>query len=727
MGEFFNHFLESFQVPLESPILVFSLILMIILLSPILLGRLNIPGIIGLIIAGIMIGPKGFHIIENNSAIELFSTIGLLYIMFIAGLELDLKEFKANRNRSISFGILTFMIPLSIGYPICHYFLGYDVNASLLTSSMFATHTLVAYPIVSKLGISKNQAVAVTVGGTILTDTAVLILLAVIVGNAEGNLSQDFWIKLGISLTIFSLIMFFIIPRIARWFFEKLKHEKHSHYIFVLSVVFFAAFLAEVAGVEAIIGAFMAGLALNKLIPHNSSLMNRIEFLGNAFFIPFFLISVGMLVDVRVIFSGTGAWIVAGTLTIVALSSKWLAAWFTQIIFKFSGAQRQVIFGLSSAHAAATLAVILVGYNVILGYDELGDPIRLLDDNILNGTIILILVTSIVATFATENAAKKIVIEAENDVEGLAKSSGAKSEHILVPIDNYEKINRLMELAFYIKDQKSPNPISMLTVVSNNEDSNANLAEAKTKLDEFADKNKESKTKVNVLTTIDHHAATGIARVSREIMTDLILLGWPSQSSGFIDRLIGIGEKVDNIVNQTGKTSFVCKIQKPITQHTKIVVTVPPLAEREVGFATWLNKILTLAERLDIPIEFYGNKNTIEIAEKLFSKLKSPVITLKEYDSLNNITSIVRDISENDLLIFVSAKRGGTSYTRVLENMPSRIIKLFPTNSLIVIFPQHFIDFNKKDSDISTEGIKASIEAVQKVSRGIGSIFKKTK
>lgn len=727
MGEFFNHFLESFQVPLESPILVFSLILMIILLSPILLGRLNIPGIIGLIIAGIMIGPKGFHIIENNSAIELFSTIGLLYIMFIAGLELDLKEFKANRNRSISFGILTFMIPLSIGYPICHYFLGYDVNASLLTSSMFATHTLVAYPIVSKLGISKNQAVAVTVGGTILTDTAVLILLAVIVGNAEGNLSQDFWIKLGISLTIFSLIMFFIIPRIARWFFEKLKHEKHSHYIFVLSVVFFAAFLAEVAGVEAIIGAFMAGLALNKLIPHNSSLMNRIEFLGNAFFIPFFLISVGMLVDVRVIFSGTGAWIVAGTLTIVALSSKWLAAWFTQIIFKFSGAQRQVIFGLSSAHAAATLAVILVGYNVILGYDELGDPIRLLDDNILNGTIILILVTSIVATFATENAAKKIVIEAENDVEGLAKSSGAKSEHILVPIDNYEKINRLMELAFYIKDQKSPNPISMLTVVSNNEDSNANLAEAKTKLDEFADKNKESKTKVNVLTTIDHHAATGIARVSREIMTDLILLGWPSQSSGFIDRLIGIGEKVDNIVNQTGKTSFVCKIQKPITQHTKIVVTVPPLAEREVGFATWLNKILTLAERLDIPIEFYGNKDTVAIAEKLFSKLKSPVITLKEYDSLNNITSIVRDISENDLLIFVSAKRGGTSYTRVLENMPSRIIKLFPTNSLIVIFPQHFIDFNKKDSDISTEGIKASIEAVQKVSRGIGSIFKKTK
>jgi len=714
MEEFLNHFLESFQLPLESPILVFSLILMIILLSPILLGRLNIPGIIGLIIAGIIIGPKGFYIIENNSAIDLFSTIGLLYIMFIAGLELDLNEFKANRNRSLAFGFFTFAIPLVIGYPVCHYFLGYDVNASLLTASMFATHTLVAYPIVSKLGVSKNQAVAVTVGGTILTDTAVLIILAVIVGNAEGGLNQDFWIKLGVSLTIFSIIMFLIIPRIAKWFFEKLKHEKHSHYIFVLSVVFFAAFLAEVAGVEAIIGAFMAGLALNKLIPHNSSLMNRIEFLGNAFFIPFFLIGVGMLVDVSVIFSGTGAWIIAISLTVVAILGKWLAAFFTQITFRFSKSQRQLIFGLSSAHAAATLAIILVGYNK-----------EIIDENILNGTIILILVTSIVATFSTEKAAKKIVIESENDVEGLAQSSGAKSEHILVPIDSLEKINSLMELAFYIKDRKSPNPISMLTVVSNNDDSNLNLAKAKAKLDQFVADNKESKTKINVLTTLDYHAATGISRVSREIMTDLILLGWPSQQSGFIERLIGIGEKIDNIVNLTGKTSFVCNIKKPLPEHKKIIVTVPPLGEREVGFSTWLNKILTLAERLDIPVEFYGNKDTISILEKLFSKLKSPVITLMEYDSLNDITKITKEAAVNDLLIMVSAKSGGTSYSRTLENMLSRIQKASPENSLIVIFPQHFTDFNKKDSDISTEGLKASIEAVQKVSRGIGSFFKR--
>lgn len=269
MTEFFNQLLHEIERPLTNPVLIFSLILFIILLSPILLRRLNIPGIIGLIIAGVIIGPHGLYILEKNSAINLFSTIGLLYIMFIAGLELDLNEFKSHRNKSLVFGFFTFIIPLAIGFPVCHYLLHYDFNASFLTASMFATHTLVAYPIVSKLGVSKNQAVAITVGGTILTDTAVLIMLAVIMGNSQGNLNQEFWIRLGASLIIFSAIMFIVIPRIAKWFFRKLESEKHSHYIFVLSVVFFAAFLAEVAGVEPIIGAFVAGLALNKLIPHS--------------------------------------------------------------------------------------------------------------------------------------------------------------------------------------------------------------------------------------------------------------------------------------------------------------------------------------------------------------------------------------------------------------------------------------------------------------------------
>ena len=363
MDAILNELTEHFQLPLHNPVLIFSLVLFIILLAPVVLNRIRIPGIIGLIVSGIIIGPEGLNLLEDSLFVDVFSTIGLLYIMFIAGLELDLNEFKATKNKSIIFGFLTFSIPLALGFPVCHYLLGFDVNASLLTASMFATHTLVTYPIVSKLGVSKNIAVAITVGGTILTDTAVLILLAVILGSHTGGLTQEFWIRLGVSLVLFSAFMFLVIPRIAKWFFKTLESEKHSHYIFVLSVVFFSAFLAELAGLESIIGAFVAGLALNKLIPNSSALMNRIEFIGNSLFIPFFLISVGMVVDVSVILSGPMALIIAATLTVVAITGKWIAAFFTQLIFKFSKGQRKLIFGLSSAHAAATLAVILVGYN----------------------------------------------------------------------------------------------------------------------------------------------------------------------------------------------------------------------------------------------------------------------------------------------------------------------------------------------------------------------------
>ncbi|HRO75371.1 MAG TPA: cation:proton antiporter [Crocinitomicaceae bacterium] len=724
MIEFFQHFAEAFQLPLQDNILMFSLILLIILLSPIILKKLNIPGIIGLIIAGIAIGPHGFNVIEKNSAVDLFSLIGLLYIMFIAGLELDLNEFKANKNKSFVFGFLTFAIPLAFGFPFVHYFLGYDFNTSFLTASMFATHTLVAYPIVSKLGVSKNQAVAVTVGGTILTDTAVLIILAVIIGNAHGSLNSAFWIKLIVSLAIFSAIMFLIIPRIAKWFFRKLESEKHSHYIFVLSVVFFAGFLAEVAGVEPIIGAFVAGLALNKLIPHSSALMNRIEFMGNALFIPFFLISVGMIVDVRVIMSGWNAWIVAGTLTLVAIFGKWLAAWFTQLVFKYTGAQRQLIFGLSSAHAAATLAIILVGYNTITGTDTSGNPIRLLDENILNGTIILILITCIVASFATEKAAKKILIESEKESAEIPETSWANAEQILIPIDNVSKVKRILNFATLIRNKKSNNPISVLTVVSNNSDAELNIVRAKSKLEENIKEASATDTKTKVLTTIDHNIASGIARVSREIVADVIILGWPHVSN-FLDKLTG--EKIDGILSSTYKTAFVCNLIKPLATQKRIVMIVPPLAEFEKGFGLWLEKMTTLAQELSIPMVFYGTEATGKAIEKTIADKKySAVFSFIKFDEWEDILVLSKDIHKDDLFILVTARRGATSYTSIFENLPSKMAKYLPNNNLIVIYSRHIDELTDEGyNDISSEPITKTIEVAQKLGKEIGSIFKK--
>lgn len=714
MTEFFSHMMHEFELPLHNPVLVFSLILTIILLSPILLGRLNIPGIIGLIISGVVIGPFGLNLIENNSAVDLFSTIGLLYIMFIAGLELDLNEFKANRNKSLLFGFFTFIIPLGVGYPVCYYLLGYDFNASLLTASMFATHTLVAYPIVSKLGVAKNQAVAITVGGTILTDTAVLIILAVIMGNSQGNLNQEFWIRLIVSLAIFSAIMFFVIPRIAQWFFRKMESEKHSHYIFVLSVVFFAAFLAELAGVESIIGAFVAGLALNKLIPHSSALMNRIEFIGNSLFIPFFLISVGMLVDVSVILSGPMAIIIAVTLTVVALTGKWLAAFFTQIVFKYTKAQRNLIFGLSGAHAAATLAVILVGFRA-----------DILDENILNGTIILILITCIVATFVTEKASKQIVIETEEDTEGLIKSSGANDEHILMPIANVENLERLLEFSIFIKDKKSNRPLSILSVVSNNDEAELNILKTRNKLEDFVKQASAAETDVNIITTIDHNPASGVSRISREIMSNLMILGWPRRS-GFFDKLIG--EKIDLILDSTEKTAMVCRLDTPLALHKRIVVVAPPLAEFENGFNQWLSKVIKLSKELSIPIQVHANSATGKAIDKEMEKAKlSALTTINMFKQWDDFLILTKHVRQDDLFILISARKGATSHMNVLESIPTKLEKYFPTNSLVVVYPQLFPQDDKTDGfqNMTVDPLSKGQESTLKISKGLGGIHKK--
>ncbi len=715
MTDFFRHLIEEFQLPLHNPVLVFSLILFIILLSPVLLRRLNIPGIIGLIISGVLIGPHGFNLLEKNSAVDLFSTIGLLYIMFIAGLELDMGEFKANRNKSLLFGIFTFVLPLAIGFPACYYILKYDFNASLLTASMFATHTLVAYPIVSKLGIAKNQAVAISVGGTILTDAAVLIILAVIMGNSEGNLNQAFWIRLGVSLTVFSVIMFLFIPKIARWFFQKLESEKHAHYIFVLSVVFFAAFLAEVAGVEPIIGAFVAGLALNPLIPHSSALMNRIEFIGNSLFIPFFLISVGMLVDIRVIFNGTTALVVAGTLTAVALIGKWLAALFTQLSFKYTGAQRQLIFGLSGAHAAATLAVILVGYQA-----------NILDENILNGTIVLILITCVVASFATEKAAKRIALSEKGDWKEAAKDR-LVSEHILIPVANFLYAEKLLDFAVLLKDKKSANPITLLSVVPNNEEAELKVLSYRKELEKFVKHASASEIKANTVATIDYNFASGIARISKELMADIVIMNW-QQKAGFFDKLLGEGP--DSVINRVNKNLFICRFVKPLLDKNRLVCIIPPFSEKERGFELLVQKISRISQELSIPIVIFSGEESFQYVLQVTEKLKlgsKPVF--KRFPDWEDFLVLSRDIDVNDLIVFVSSRKGSISYMPVLEKIPQKLEKYFSQNNMMLFYSQEYAQALPGDvyEDFSSAPLTKGIETIEQIGKGIGSIFKKNK
>jgi Kef-type K+ transport system membrane component KefB len=588
--------------------------------------------------------------------------------------------------------------------------------ASLLTASMFATHTLVAYPIISKYGLSKHSSVAITVGGTILTDTAVLIILAIISSSTKGNLDFAFWVRLITSLSIFSFIMFFIIPKVARWFFSKLDSEKTSQYIFVLSVVFFSAFLAEMAGVEHIIGAFVAGLVLNRLIPHNSILMNRVEFIGNSLFIPFFLIFVGMVVDYKAFFQGTWPLVIAGVLTSFAIFSKWLAAFATQLIFKLTKIERQIIFGLSTSHAAATLAIIMVGYDGGKG---------ILDINIVNGTVLLILFTCMTASFVTESAGKKLLIEISENSDLDENETRLRNKHIMVSVNELKGNENLIDFAILVSDPKVINPISVVSVYPNNDQAEKMIRKSRKSLEDIVKHFSGHESKINTIATIDHNLSSGIARVSKELVSDIVILNDSRNNINILKRMVG--DDRAHLLDVCDKTIFFCQLDKPSVSYEKIILVAPPLSELEPTFSLWVERVIRLAKELSINVEIYSTSTTFERFQKVgYANKLDFNAKLKEIESSEDFF-LIYNKSKEDLIVFCSARVGSVSYDPGVEVFSSKIEKACPNNDSIFIYPGLQLDqLYSNYEDISATPILAGVETIQKIGREVGNIFKKS-
>jgi len=712
MDKVIENLQHIFKTPFQSSVLMFALILFIILLAPLLFRRIKVPGIIGLILAGVIVGPHGLNLVAKNSAIDLFSTIGLLYIMFLAGLELDMKGFSNYKHKSLVFGFFTFFAPLLIGYPVCRYLLEFSFETSFLVSSMFATHTLVTYPIVSRLGISRNEAVGITVGGTMLTDTAVLIILAIISGSVNGEITASFWIKFTISVFIFLSVVLYLIPKLATWFFRNFEAEKNSHFIFVLAMVFLAAFLSELAGLEPIIGAFAAGIALNRLIPHTSSLMNRLEFVGNSLFIPFFLISVGMLINLGVLLKGSNALIIAGTLTIVALIGKYIAAWVTSAIFKYSKAYRNLIFGLSSSHAAATIAVIMVGFRI-----------GIVNENILNGTIVLILVTCLVASFVTEYSAKQVLIMDKFNTPAIP--TAIRDQKILVPIYNPNNMERLLDVAIAIKNPRNRFPIVSLSVVEDDQQARQKLIEARKTLEKAIIHASGVDQEVEIITTISQNVPSGIKRVATEIFATEIIIGFALKSQ-FTDILFG--NIIKYIVENTNQAVWVCSISPHLNQRKKIVVVCPRYADREYGFNLWLNRVFRMAGTLMVPCEFLSTTQTFGYVKE-YMKSNKIAISAKhaEFSDWNNFLKIAEYIQPNDLVIITLPRNGGISYKINQEGIPRLMAKNFENYDFILIYPNEAEDHPEMmfTDDFDKSLIEEGINQLSKKAKSLTGVFRK--
>jgi len=663
--------MNHFSLPIEDPVLIFSLVLFIILLAPMIMRRLRIPGLIGLIVAGIIVGPNGLNLLLRDASIVLFGTVGLLYIMFLAGLEINLNDFQKSRNRSLVFGAFTFLIPQITGTLASYYVLGFGWTSSILLGSMFASHTLLAYPIASRLGITGNEAVTVTVGGTIITDTLALLVLAVIAGSTTGDLNAAFWLQLGISLAIFLAIVLFLVPKISGWFFRNWQGDGGSQYIFILVMVFTSAFLAELAGIEAIIGAFMAGLALNRLVPHTSPLMNRIEFVGNTLFIPFFLISVGMLVDLRVLFQGVQALQVAVVMIVVATGCKYAAAWATQKVFGYSRDERQVMFGLSNAQAAATLAAVLIGYNL-----------GLLNDNVLNGTILMILVTCFISSFAVDSAGRRLAITESARRPDLSEVP----ERILVPIAHPATIELLLDMAIMIKNPQSSEPIFPLMVVRDDANAREQVATNLIILDKAIIHASATETAVQVVSRVDMNIASGIARAITELMITEVVIGWNGQISA---RQRVLGGVLDHLITLSRQMVLVCKLVHPLNITRKIFVLVPEYAERETGFIRWVRMVKNLSRQIGAGIEFWGAPATLEhIAAVLNSSKPAVDAVYRHFEDWDNCLSIMQEMTQEDLLLVISARHSTLSHDSYHDVMPQKLAKEHQSASFVIIYPE---------------------------------------
>ena len=668
----------DFTLPLADPVLKFLLILLIILAAPLLLNKLRIPHLLGLIIAGAIIGPHGFNLVLRDSSIILSGTAGLLYIMFLAGLEIDMADFKRNSTKSLAFGMYTFLIPMILGTVVGIWVLRFNVLTSVLLASMFASHTLIAYPIISKLGISKNKAVSITVGGTMITDTLALLVLTIIVGMATGQVNDMFWIRLGVSILIFALIVLFGFPFIGRWFFKHV-HDNISQYIFVLVMVFLGSFLAQVAGMEAIIGAFLSGLALNRLIPQSSPLMNRVEFVGNAIFIPFFLLGVGMLIDYRTFFTSFETIKVGLIMIIVATAAKYIAAWMTQKTFHLSTDQRSVIFGLSNAQAAATLAAVMVGYNVITGTDANGEPIRLLNESVLNGTILMILVTCTIASFAAQKGAHNIAAQDISDKEENKK----ESEHILIPVSNEETVEELVNLSLAIKSPQNKNGLFALKVIDNHHSDEKALKQSRRVLQTAVNTAAATDTRMKDLLRYDLSISNAIASVVKEReITDLVV-GLHKEKdipAAFL------GHIVESVLAESSVSTFIYKPAQPISTVRRHLIIIPDLAEKDIGFNQIIFRLRNVTQNTGAATVFYGSEATLNALKKLLAK-KSGEASYIEFNDWDDFLIVFRDIKPDDTMWIILSRKEGLSYAPAMARIPKYLNKYFQANSFVLAYP----------------------------------------
>ena len=662
---------------------------MIILFAPIVMSKLRIPHIIGMVLAGIVIGQYGFNILERDNSFELFGRVGLYYIMFLAGLEMDMEGVKKHSKQFLIFGLLTCFVPLILTYIMSMSMLGYSASASFLLGCIMASNTLIAYPIIGRYGLQKHQSVALSVGSSMISLFMALVMLAALSGSFSKDSNWLFWVLFVIKFAVFCIGSVILIPKLTRYFLRRYS-DAVMQYIFVLGIMFLSAALSSLIGIEGVFGAFFSGLILNRYIPHVSPLMNRIEFIGNALFIPYFLIGVGMLINVRTLFSSAQmVWIVC-LIVFFGTFGKTVAAYFSSLLFRLSKADGHMMFGLTSAHAAGAIAMVMVGIRLEVAPGE-----YLVGDDMLNGVIMMILFTCIISTMMTEHASQQIILQEKSHLR--ADEPKDDDEKILLCVKYPEIAPHLLYLAMLMRNQRLNRDLVALNVVYDDKTSNKSREQGLQLLERLQQMASASDVKVQTQVRLATNIANGIKHAFREFACSEIVMGMHVHTD--INPRFW-GEFIQSLYNGLNRQIMLTRFVQPMSTLRRIQVVVPSRAEFEPGFHRWLERLSRLAGQLDCRILFHGrNESLILIAEYINNRHPNVRAEYTQMDHWNELPQIAAGINEDHLFVVVTARKGTISYKNALERLPDELQKHFSGKNLMIIFPDQF--GNTKDERMS--------------------------
>ncbi len=661
---------------MTQPVTIFLIVLGIILCAPLLLNKLKVPHIIGMIVAGVLVGPYGFNIIARDSTFDLFGQVGLLYLMFLAGLEIDMYHLKLNLKRGLIFGLLTLIIPLAMGIASSVWILHLNWLTAWMLGAMYASHTLIAYPVATRLGISKAPAVLIAIVGTIIAVIGALLVLAGAASvKREGTLDANDMLRLLGLMIAYCLVVLYSYPRITRIFFKHVN-DKVTQYVYILTMVFLAAWIAQVIGLEGVLGAFFAGLVLNRYVPAGSSLMSSIEFVGNALFIPFFLISVGMMINVRVIMEH-GTLAVTGIMLVVALASKWVPAWIAQKVNGLSSASRTVMFGLTTAHTAVALAVVSLGFRM-----------GMLSEPILNSTILVILVTCAIAPMVTSGAAARLKVEMLDSEDGSGDNLVKRTRHnnTLISVGSPLLAQPLIELAVLMRNDRGRHNFYAIHV--RNENGNTARAVSRNALEEAVKAGAAADVKVETLDRFDVNVVTGLVNAINERDITEVIVGMHRRNT-VIDSFFG--HNISQLLRATNKMVIITRCFIPPNAVTRIVVWAPPKAQYETGFSRWVRGLARLTRQVGCRIIFCCTAECQPLIRGVIYQenygIRCEFETVEQWDDFIIMSNKVLD---DDLFVVIGTRVNSVSYTSEMVEMPQFLQRYFSQNNLLVIYPEQF-------------------------------------